>query len=80
MSNRVYQLLKSRFENKVSNTWGFTDKKGNAPRKHSTISIRRTIANAGIDDFRVHGFRHICASRLVQNGFNLQETAHLLGH
>lgn len=80
MSNRVYQLLKSRFENKVSNTWVFTDKTGNAPRKHSTISIRRAIANAGIDDFRVHDFRHTCASRLVQNGFNLQETAHVLGH
>ncbi|WP_373295198.1 tyrosine-type recombinase/integrase [Psychrosphaera saromensis] len=44
------------------------------------MSIRRAIANAGIDDFRVHDFRHTCASRLVQNSFNLKETAHVLGH
>ena len=36
--------------------------------------------NAGIEDFRVHDFRHTCASRLVQNGMTVQETAHILGH
>lgn len=38
------------------------------------------LANAGIEDFRVHDFRHTCASRLVQNGMTVQETAHILEH
>jgi integrase len=80
MSNRVYQVLKSRNDKKVHHKWVFTDKSGNNPRKHSTIAIRRAIKNAGIEDFRVHDFRHTCASRLVQNGMTVQETAHILGH
>ncbi|WP_206483665.1 hypothetical protein [Thalassotalea sp. G2M2-11] len=48
---------------KVHQKWIFTDKSGNNPRKHSTIAIRRAIENAGIEDFRVHDFRHTCASR-----------------
>lgn len=80
MSNRVYQVLKSRNDKKVHHKWIFTDKSGNNPRKHSTIAIRRAILNAGIEDFRVHDFRHTCASRLVQNGMTVQETAHILGH
>ena len=80
MSNRVYQVLKTRNENKVHHKWIFTDKSGNSPRKHSTIAIRRAIQNAGIEDFRVHDFRHTCASRLVQNGMTVQEAAHILGH
>jgi len=80
MSNRVYLVLKSRNDKKVHHKWIFTDKSGNNPRKHSTIAIRRAIQNAGIEDFRVHDFRHTCASRLVQNGMTVQETAHILGH
>jgi len=80
MSNRVYKVLKSRNDKKVHHKWIFTDKSGQNPRKHSTIAIRRAILNAGIEDFRVHDFRHTCASRLVQNGMTIQETAHILGH
>ena len=80
MSNRVYQVLKRRSENKVHHKWVFTDKSGQNPRKHSTIAIRRAILNAGIEDFRVHDFRHTCASRLVQNGMTIQEVGHILGH
>jgi integrase len=73
MSNRVYQVLKSRNDKKVNHKWVFTDKNGNNPRKYTTIAIRRAILNAGIEDFRVHDFRHTCASRLVQNGITVQE-------
>jgi len=75
MSNRVYQVLKSRNDKKVHHKWVFTDKSGHNPRKHSSIAIRRAILNAGIEDFR-----NTCASRLVQNGMTVQETAHILGH
>ncbi len=80
MSNRVYQVLKSRNDKKVHHKWIFTDKSGNNPRKHSTIAIRRAIKSAGIEDFRIHDFRHACASRLVQNGLNIQEVSFILGH
>jgi len=80
MSNRVYDVLKRRFKNKVSDIWVFTDKTGKNPRKHSTISIRKAIKNAGIDDFRVHDLRHSAATKLIRNGMTLQETAHILGH
>jgi len=65
---------------KVHRKWVFTEKSGNNPCKNSIIAIRRAIQNAGIEDFRVHDFRHTCASRLVQNGMTVQETAHILGH
>lgn len=80
MSNRVYKVLKRRFEKKTQNKWIFTNKSGFNQRNHSTISIRRAITNAGIEDFKVHDFRHTCASRLVQNGLTIQEVAIILGH
>jgi integrase len=70
----MYQVLKSRNDNKVHHKWVFTDNSGNNPRKHSTIAIRRAIQNAGIEDFRVHDFRHTFARRLVQNAVAVQET------
>lgn len=80
MSNRVFEILKRRFKNKYSDVWVFTDKTNKNPRKHSTISIRRAIKNAGINDFRVHDLRHSAATKLIRNGMTLQETAHILGH
>ncbi len=80
MSNRVYQVLKRRSENKAHPKWIFTDKSGKNPRKHSTIAIKRAIKNAGIEDFRIHDFRHTCASRLVRNGLQIQEVSFIMGH
>ena len=80
LSKRCYEVLKRRYDERTSDVWVFTDKSGTNPRKHSTISIRRAIKNAGIENFRVHDLRHSCASRLVQNGLSLQETALVLGH
>ncbi|QCZ92181.1 tyrosine-type recombinase/integrase [Salinimonas iocasae] len=80
MSNRVYQVLKRRYDNRAQDKWVFTDKSGNQPRQHATISIRKAIDNAGIENFKVHDFRHTCASRLVQNGLTIQEVAMVLGH
>jgi integrase len=80
MSNRVYQVLKRRFDDKVNTTWVFTDKTGKNPRKHSTISIRRAIKNCGLVDFRVHDLRHHAATKLIRNGMSLQEVKYILGH
>lgn len=80
MPNRVYEVLKRRSDNKVNDTWVFTDKTGNNPRNHSTISIRKAIKNAGINSFRLHDLRHHAATKLIRNGMTLQETAYVLGH
>lgn len=80
LSQRAFEVLKRRSENKTNATWVFTDKTGNNPRKHSTISIRRAIKNAGITDFRLHDLRHHAATKLIRNGMSLQETAYVLGH
>jgi len=80
MDIRLYKVLKRRFETRTQDKWVFTDKSGKNPRKHSTISIRKAIKNAGIDDFRVHDLRHSAATKLIRNGMTLQETAHILGH
>jgi len=80
MSNRVFEILKRRCNTRTNNKWVFTDKTGRNPRKHATTSIRKAIKRAGIEDFRVHDFRHTCASRMVQNGLTIQETALILGH
>jgi integrase len=80
MSNRVFEILKRRCNTRTNEKWVFTDKTGKNPRKHATTSIRKAIERAGIEDFRVHDFRHTCASRMVQNGLTIQETAMILGH
>jgi len=80
MSNRVFEVLKRRSENKINDVWVFTDKSGKNPRKHSTISIRKAIKNCGINDFKIHDLRHHAATKLIRNGMTLQETAHVLGH
>lgn len=80
LSQRAFEVLKRRSDNKKNATWVFTDKTGNNPRKHSTISIRRAIKNAGITDFRLHDLRHHAATKLIRNGMSLQETAYVLGH
>lgn len=80
MSNRVFDVLKRRSDDKVNDVWVFTDKSGINPRKHSTISIRKAIKNCGITDFRLHDLRHHAATKLIRNGMSLQETAHILGH
>ena len=33
-----------------------------------------------IEGFKIHDFRHTCASRLIQNGMSLYEVANILGH
>jgi integrase len=80
MSNRIYTILKRRLNSSNDKVWVFTDKSGKRPRNHSTISIRKALINAGVTDFKVHDFRHTCASRLVQNGMTIQEVAMVLGH
>lgn len=78
MTTRVYEILKRRFDEKVGE-YVFSDTNG-GPRQHATKGIREAVERAGLGDFKVHDLRHTCASRLVQNGLSLYETAQILGH
>jgi site-specific recombinase XerD len=46
----------------------------------SSKGIFAAFDRAGLKDFRIHDLRHTCASRLVQNGLSLYETAQILGY
>jgi len=78
MTSRVYEILKRRYEARAGE-YVFCDSNG-GPRQHATKGIRQAIERARLADFTVHDLRHTCASRLVQNGLSLYETAQILGH
>lgn len=80
MSDRMFNVVVRRLSESPNSKWLFTDKSGNQPRKHSTKSIRNALKKVGIEDFRVHDFRHTCASRLVQSGMGIQSVSVVLGH
>ncbi len=79
-TTRVQKILERRSQNKISDTWVFTDKTGRHQRKHSTISIRNAMLKIGLKDFRVHDLRHTLASRMIRNNCTLQETSLVMGH
>jgi integrase len=79
MTSRVREVLQRRSEEKQSE-YVFTNDKGDGPRNHATMGIRRALERANINNFTIHDFRHTCASRLVQNGLSLYEVASILGH
>ncbi len=79
MTTRVKDILARRWDNRTSDTYVFTNQKGE-PRGYQAKGIRSAIKRAGIDNFRIHDLRHTCASRLVQSGLSLYEVANVLGH
>jgi integrase len=79
MTNRVKDILNRRSSNKNSVENVFTNSTGQ-PRGYQAKGIRSAIKRAGIEDFKIHDFRHTCASRLVQSGLSLYEVANILGH
>lgn len=79
MTSRVKAILERRYNNRVSDDFVFTNKKGQQ-RGYQSKGIRKAIKDAGIKDFRIHDLRHTCASRLVQSGLSLYEVANILGH
>ena len=79
MTSRVKNVLQRRYEGK-SSEYVFTNEKGDGPRNHATIAIKKALKRARIEKFKIHDFRHTCASRLIQNGMSLYEVANILGH
>jgi integrase len=78
MTERLYQVMKRRFDNKRDATWVFPGING--PALSFDARIRKAIKRAGLKDFRLHDIRHSFASKLVQQGCTLYEVAALLGH
>jgi len=78
MTGRVFDILSRRKDQAVGQNV-FTNDKG-AARGYSAKGIFAAFDRAGLKDFRIHDLRHTCASRLVQNGLSLYETAQMLGH
>lgn len=79
MTNRVKDIFKRRFDNRLSEEFVFTNSTGQ-PRGYQAKGIRAAIKRAGIENFKIHDLRHTCASRLVQAGLNLYEVKEVLGH
>lgn len=57
----------------------FTNKAGDR-RGRSAGSIRKALVRAGLGDCTIHTLRHTHATRLIQNGMNIYEVKHVLGH
>lgn len=79
MTNRMFEILTRRYNEKDSK-YIFCNERGDGPRNHATSGIKKALKRAGIDGFKIHDFRHTCASRLIQNGMTLYEVASILGH
>jgi integrase len=78
MTSRVYEILTRRWSAKQGDHVLCNSSGG--PRGYASKGIRLAIKNAGLRDFTIHDLRHTCASRLIQNGLSLYETAQILGH
>ncbi len=49
-------------------------------RERVTRSLQRAVARIGLQDFTFHDLRHICATRMLEAGAQLNEIADQLGH
>lgn len=79
MTDRVYEVLKSRAAAKASAVYVFRNKKG-GPRGYSGRAITKALRRAGLVDCTIHTLRHTLASRLIQNGMSIYEVREILGH
>ena len=78
MTDRVYEVLARRAENRTS-PYVFTNRKG-GPRGYVSQAIRKALRKAGLHDCKIHTLRHTHASRLIQNGMSVYEVREVLGH
>lgn len=79
MTDRLYDILKRRSENKHSDDYVFTAKDG-GPRKYNPRSLQSAIKRAGIQDCSFHTMRKTLASKLVRGGLAISDVSSILGH
>lgn len=78
MSDRVCEVL-TRRSHKVNSPYIFSNMTG-GPRGYASISIRKALRKAGLEDCSIHTLRHTHASRRVQHGMSVYEIREILGH
>jgi integrase len=80
MTDKVYDVISRRARNPQSRRYVFTGRDGNA-RGYSGGAIRKAIRKAGLgSDVTPHVVRHTVATRLLENGLNIQEVQYIMGH
>lgn len=79
MTKMVYDVLKRRWDNRLSDQWVFTNQSGGR-RNYSSKGIRTAIKRAGLTGVTMRTLRHTAASIWVQNGMSLAEIQNMLGH
>ena len=78
MTDRVFDVV-TRRSRATNAEFVFTNRAG-GQRTHSAGSIRKALTRAGLSDCTIHTLRHTHATRLIQNGMNIYEVKHMLGH
>ena len=79
MTDRSYEMLKRRSENKDSEEYVFTNNDG-GPRKYSPRPFQSALRRAGIEGCSIHTLRKTLASKLVRGGLAISDVSAILGH
>jgi integrase len=81
MTDRAYEILKRRYEDRVQDKYVFCrNDKPSKPRGYTVQSIRNAMRRAGLEDCTIHTLRHTTCSRWAQSSMSLHEIAYLAGH
>ena len=80
MTDDVFEILATRFKDRINDKYVSCDKTGTTHRKYSPIAIRKAFERAGLEVFSMHDLRHYYATVLVKNGLTLFQVQNLLGH
>lgn len=79
MTNRLFEILNHRSQNKDSKQYVFTNKSG-GPRNYSINGLANAVRRAGIKDCAFHTMRKTLASKLVRGGLAINDVSAVLGH
>lgn len=78
MTDAVYETLKRRHKSGRDKTWVFPGRYEGPLTKCGALV--RAIKRAGIDDGCIHTIRHTVATRLLENGMDIEHVRLILGH
>lgn len=79
LTDRCYNILKSRYGSKSDSELIFPSKTGGL-RRTTPKSLQNAYKTLGLNGFCTHSLRHTTASKLVKSGMSLFAVSKLLGH
>lgn len=79
MTDRLYEILLRRSQNKNSEQYVFTNKAGGA-RRYNLFGFSSACRRAGIENCTFHTMRKTLASKLVRGGLAINDVSVILGH